>query len=405
MTRLRAFVILLFTLVSCCGWVIWLDMSPTYHPWGDLARGSFTDHFSHMNAARAFARIGTDIYRFGPRGVYPAVEGADYVRLPADVRYGGSWTGGIYALPGLRRDKPWVTSWSDRPRLYPPGDLLLVSPVALLYDQSDTSLAEACTLLIMLFMVYSHVSLGLAFRLAAPELKLATPVLWASVIVIYLEAVHWTLQGFYDFAAAAPLIMCIYYLRERRAVAAALCYCIAAFFHFRVFFLAPLSLYAAWIFIVDRQWRSMTKGTWAALAGVVVLSVVVLWVFKVLYPTLSTMPVTNVAHFSFWPINKEITLWVVAVALVCALVLAYARAWVDLAILIWLLGMMLALREAQPWHSLLLMVWLLVPAFYARPDATEAVRFVRGVFLAYCAVALLRGQLWPSWIPLVWKPA
>lgn len=404
MIKGRSLAVLLFVVVSCVGWVTFVERSPLYHPWGDLSRGSFTDHFSHMNAARAFARIGPEIYKRGPKDVYPSPDPALYLRLPPDVRYGGSWTGGIYAVPGFRWDKPWVTSWSDRPRLYPPGDLLLVSPVAALYDLTDTSLAEACSLLIMLFLVYTHVSLYVGFRFVAPLLRLSTPVLWLSVVLLYLEAVHWALEGFYDFAVGAPLFFCLRYLKERRAIAAALAYCVAAFCHFRVFFLAPLSLYALWIFVEDRQWRGLRKRDWAALVAIVVLSVTTLWVFKVLYPFLKTMPITNPIHPAFWPVSKEATLWFLAVSAIALAIMAYAGAWVDAAILLWMGGMMLVLREAQPWHVLVLLVWLLAPPFYARTDGAEAVRLSRLLMLAFGAIWMLRSHLWPTWMSMLWRP-
>jgi hypothetical protein len=403
-TKGRSLGILLFVIVSCTGWVAFVETSPTYHPWGDLSRGSFTDHFSHMNAARAFARIGTEIYKRGPKDVYPPPAPIDFVRLPPDVRYGGSWTGGIYALPGLAKDKPWVTSWSDRPRLYPPGDLLLVAPVAVLYDRTDMSLAEACSLLIMLFVVYAHVSLYVGFRFVAPALRLSTPVLWLCVALIYLEAVHWALEGFYDFAVGAPLILCLRYLKERRAIAASLAYCIAAFCHFRVFFLAPLALFAVWIFVEDRQWRGLRKRDWAALVAIAALSGVTLWVFRVLYPFLTTMPITNPIHPAFWPVSKEATLWFLAVAAVALAVMVYAEAWVDAAMVLWMGGMMLVLREAQPWHVMVLLVWLLAPPFYARADGAEAVRLGRFLLLGFGAVWMLRSILWPSWLYALWRP-
>jgi hypothetical protein len=392
---------LLFVVLSCLGWLGYVARSPAYHAWGDLERGTYSDHFSHMNAARAFARIGFDIYRAGARQLLPGLHPALHP-LPADLQVGGGSTGGIFLLPGVRADKPWLTGWADRPRLYPPGDLLLVAPVAMLYDQTELSFAAACRLLIALFVLYAHVSLYFVYRWLAPQLKLSTPLLWLCAGLIYFEAVHWSLNGFYDFAVVTPLVFCLRYLQERRAIAAALAYCLAAACHFRVFFLAPLALYALWIFVADKQWRGLKRRDYAALLAVGVLSLGVLWVFALIRPALD-MPVTNPAHPSLWAASLEPVLWLLAVSLISLLLLLCARAWFDVVQLAWLSLTLVALNEAAPWHLLAPMTWLIAPLYRGRPEGFEAVRLARLLLLWFAGVWLLRGQFWPEWLFWLWR--
>jgi hypothetical protein len=359
-----------------------------------------------MNAARAFMRVGVDIYRRGPMLMYPPVSGEELASLPKDVQLGGSWTGGIYPMPGASPDKPWVTSWSGYPRPYPPGDLVLVAPVAYLYEQTSLSFSNTNRLLIMLFLIYTHIGLFFGTRMLLRDASLATPVLWIGASLVYLEAIHYTLEGFYDFAAAAPLFLCFEYLRARRGLAAAVAYSVAAAIHFRVLFLAPVSLYALSIFVRERQWRGFGPRQGLGVLAIAGLSFASLGTFWLVTPALRQMAVSNVANMWVQPITAPAVLWLMTVILLSSLVLLYARAYVDLAVLLFLGFAFLSLREAQPWHWVITAVWLIAPVFQVRPDGAEAVRASRLFMLAYVAGFVLRNPLWPQfWVPLLWAKA
>src|SRR5687768_103769 len=119
---------LLITLLSLAAWVAWSEMRTTRHTFADLSRGNFTDHFSHMNAARVFPRVGLRLWKEGPQKFLRGPRTQEFKRMPADIRVADK--GDIFMLPGLALDKPWVTGWSHNPRLYPPGHLLLFAPAA-----------------------------------------------------------------------------------------------------------------------------------------------------------------------------------------------------------------------------------------------------------------------------------
>src|ERR1700758_5267618 len=81
-TRL-ALVVTLTSLLLCLG--LRAVIVPC-HPFGDLSGGGFSDHFSHMNAARLFCRVGLDIWRRPIKSQLPEVTPEEKSRLPADLQ-------------------------------------------------------------------------------------------------------------------------------------------------------------------------------------------------------------------------------------------------------------------------------------------------------------------------------
>ena len=80
---------LLLTLVSLLGWSLWNGFRKYEHPWGDLSKGRFTDHFSHMNAARLFPRMRLDIWRVPIANKFRQLTSEELDAAPSDVRAGG----------------------------------------------------------------------------------------------------------------------------------------------------------------------------------------------------------------------------------------------------------------------------------------------------------------------------
>ena len=56
-----------------------------------------------------------------------------------------------------------------------------------------------------------------------------------ATLLVWFPVVHWTLEGFYDVAMIAPLLLCWRYLGQRRGLAAGVAFCAAAFLHFRAY--------------------------------------------------------------------------------------------------------------------------------------------------------------------------
>jgi hypothetical protein len=232
---------------------------------------------------------------------------------------------------------------------------------------------------------------------------LSTPLLCFCLLILYAETIHWALEGFYDVAVIAPLLLSALYLRQRRALAGALAYCAAVFMHFRALFLAPYALYALWIFLQDAQWRRFSRGSWLALLVMLLLCVGIFGVFALLSPVLTTLPVNNPVNVTTEPltaVNMVIFAMVLAIA---AATLLGARAWVDLAVLVWMAGMLATLREAYEWHGTILLAWLLMPVLVGVPRGYEAVRGARLLMLTFATLIIFHNRLWPSWIELLWR--
>ena len=390
---------LLLTLLSCLGWLGFVFGRPNPHPWGDLTRGVFTDHLSHMNAARLFPRVGLEIYRTPIKRLFGTMSPGEIARLPQDVQAGGSNTGGIYDVPGWPQDKPLVTSWTDKPRLYPPGDMLLVAPLAVAYHFTGLSFATCNLLLIGLFVVFAHVVifyLAEGFCLGEGQ---GRTIDFLTLTLLYSEVIRCTLDGFYDAAAMAPLLLCSRYLYERRGLAAATAYCVAAFIHFRAFFLAPWALYAAWLVVRERQWRTWSRRDLCVVAIAISLAALSLFVFALNWPTLQSLPSGNPVNLTHG-YKLPFVLTLVIMLGVCGAAFAAVQAWLDLAIMCWLALVLFTLHEVCFWHALIPMVWLGAPTRVA-PAFIVTLRGARTLF-ALTAFALVFGErVVPTWLELL----
>jgi len=380
---------LIITAISLVALLTWNQLRVFKHPWGDLAGGTYTDHFSHMNAARAFPRVGLDIWRKSAIELSRAPTDAERAAWPDDVHPGGSWKGAAYAMDGWPVTKPWVTSWGHKPRLYPPGDLLLVAPVALAYHDTDLSLTGANRWLFALFLVYAHVAIFLVVQNAIGERRLSLPLLDLATLVTWIMIVFWTLQGFYDAAAIAPLLLCARYLHARRGLAAGVAYCVAAFIHFRALFLAPWALQAAWIFWRDRQWRGLQRRDYAAIGAGTACGAAALMAFALVSPTLAQQDVNNSVNLSVASAHVGALLAFSAVVIVAASLLVWVRAWLDLGMLAWMTVMMLLVKEAHDWHILIPLAWLVAPVYPLPGRGSEIVRASRFLMLGYMSLRIM----------------
>jgi hypothetical protein len=119
-----------------------------------------------MSAARAFPLVGDELWRQPASRLFRSLARRELARLPEDARAMGDPD--TRHVPGWPADKPYFQSWSNKPRLYPPGDLVLVAPVALAYHHTALSFSGATELLIVLFVFYGHVGLLLALATLYP---------------------------------------------------------------------------------------------------------------------------------------------------------------------------------------------------------------------------------------------
>jgi hypothetical protein len=390
---------LALTVVSVLVWSTWNTFRTFDHPWGDISAGRFTDHISHMNAARIFPRVGRDLWRVPIAEQFRPLSYEELQRMPADVQKGGSETGGVYFVPGWPEDKPLIMGWTRKTRMYPPGDMVLVAPIAALYHYTTLSLEGASRLLIAWYIVLAHVAFYFVF-LAFFESR-GSGIAWLAAFLIYSNVLHFTLEGFYDGVVIAPLLVCARYLDRRRGLAALLAYCVAAFLHFRAFFLAPWALYAGWLALRGRFGeRAGRRSRWRgvlALAGAGLLGSASLYTFWLDLPSLKQVAPFNPIVLGNYLQNRAMIWNLEVVCLVCAIALLWARAWLDLVMLGWLTTIMFLLQEFTIWHLVIPMAWIPAPA------GRSYVRAIRLAFLL-TVVALVFGDWFvPSWMGRLYR--
>ncbi len=384
------------TLISLVGWSLWNGLREFDHPWGDLSRGKFTDHFSHMNAARAFLVVGRDIWRKPIAAQFRLLTPEERQEIPPDIRGGASSTGGVFHVPGWPKDKPLAVSWSDKPRMYPPGDMLLVAPIALLYHYTSLSLAGACRMLLGWFVILAHVALFLLF-LSYFEGK-GTSIDWVICFFVYSLVMYWTLEGFYDAVAIVPLILCARYLGQRRGLAAAVAFCVGAFLHFRVFFQAPWVVIAAGLMMRDKLWRKVQPRDFLALAVASVCGGLALYVFWLDWDSLSKLALNNPLRNAVGVHNKGLIWNFEVLAAVCGAAFLLSKDWFDVVSLAWLVLMTFSLREFYVWHLLISPSWLVAPA---RHGIAKGVRFA---FLFSAIAILFNEEFAPNWLWMLYHP-
>ncbi len=381
---------LTITLVSLVLWSVWNGARTFDHPWGDLSNGAWTDHFSHMNTARVFTRVGPDLWRKPIHEMFRPLTAGELARLPADVRVPGVPSDGVYFVPGWPETKPLATNWSHKSRMYPPGDVLFFAPIAAIYHFTPISLKTACRLLFGWFILAAHVAL-FCFLLSYFEGP-RSGVEWLGVSFLYSCMMHWSLEGFYDCAAMVPLALCARYLGQRRSLAAIVAYCVAAFVHFRAFFLAPWVLYGVFLLLKDRAWKRWTWRDLPALAVAAGCAAASLYAFWLDLPGLRQSGVTNPLLLSSPGLNVPMAWNVAALLVFCGGMLLWSRAWLDVAVLAWLGLTIFSLREFCAWHLLISMSWIGAPA---RRQIVYAVRLL--FFVTLTAVAL-QESLGPAWL-------
>ena len=377
-----------FLIASLLVWEAWVGLRVFSHPWGDLKGATYTDHFSHMNAARVFPRVGIEIWRRPIDQLFRSLTPQELTSMPKDVQAGGSFSGGIFHVPGWPEGKPLVTSWSNNPRNYPPGDMLLVAPIAILYHYTNLTFTNANRLLLMLLLVYAHGALCFFFKFlpeSIPGRTSLAPIQVITAAVVYMEVIHWTLEGFYDAAVLAPLVLCGWYIRKRKGLPAIAAFCLAVFVHFRAFFFAPLLVYALAIIMRERQWRSWNMRQWIILAIAAAMGSASLGVFFILWPSLQRLPISNPINVFYNPAWLMWILLPIFLGLACLVArqLMRLQAWLDFAVFIWMTIMMLSLREAYPWHTILaVMPWLSFPPSVIEPSSAVQIQRIRLLVLA-----------------------
>lgn len=369
---------------------------PHKPPFGGLNGWSFTDHYSHMNAARLMTLCGTCVWKTPVKELYRPLNAEQRQQVDPGLRPYMHRISEIFFVPGWAPDKQLMINWSYLPRPYPPGLYLLAAPVALAYHSTGLSFFGASRALVLLFLLVTHVGLYVLLRGALEGRVRPGEIGLLGGVLIAAEFIHWSLEGFYDGVLLAPLVLCGFYLRERRGLAAVVAFCVAAFFHYRTFFLAPLVLYALYLIVRERQWRQWRGRAWVGVAVAAVLGGASLYTFWLISPWLPRFPETNALK---WQEGNVLALQVGVACVLAAAVFLYARAWLDVVMLGWFVVMISRVVQTQAWHSLALVFWLALPAWTVLNQRASLVRDARFLTVWILASGVYgNGMLPPYWL-------
>jgi hypothetical protein len=392
--------LLRFCAASFVAWSLVVTLRPG-HPYGDLTRGVFTDHLSHMNLARYFPRARLDVWRRPISAQLRPLTNAEIAGLPADQRQTNPRDAIYYDVHGWPADKPLLAGWTENPRLYPPGDMLLVAPFAALYHFTSVSFSAINRALLVWYLLLAHVSLALLFegvlRLRAHRLVCAFV-----CIYVYGATVRATLEGFYDATAIAPLVLTATFLHARRGVAASLAFAAATVTHFRALFFAPWGGEAALLALRSiGAWRARQ---WIAAAVAALLMTATVVPLFILRPTLRTLPNENWLSPTS-PLFHPLALAAyVALTLVVGIVFVRARSRSDVLVLLWFAVMLVAnLRQTRWWHPTVLLAWVGAPVAGA-PEARRDTLVLLGrlAILMFVISIVFHQNAWYRWLLLLW---
>jgi len=359
---------LAFTVASFLGLSTWELARPATNPYMDMSR-TFTDHFSHMNAARLFCRFGTDVWRKPLLDLLPRPTPAEREALPDEVKRCHDC---LFVAPGW--SKPIVQSWPQVVRFYPPGDMVLTAPVAALYHFTSLSLADANRLLLVLFLAAAHVGIFLILDgiLTAPP-----PVRYASLVAGFLGVnviLRFTLEGFYDGAVVAPLLLSWRYLGERRGLASWVAFCAAVFIHFRALYYVPWAIAAVALVVRQRSWRTWRGRDWtAAFAGALMAAASLGALFLAMPGLVAFRHFTSPVLVARWHVDPAALATSAMIWGVAAFAFLWARSRIDLAVLGWLGFILTQVRQSLAWYPVAAVPWMVAPPRPGHPERAPLV--------------------------------
>lgn len=374
-------------------------------PLADLSGGHWTDHVSHLNATRLFPSVGWDMWSKPVAQQYSPLSDAQIEALPDGQKsLAKRWQERnqtyFFDVPGFDVEKPYLQGWNHIPRLYPPGDMVIVAPFSLLYHFTSVSFGTINRMLIFYFLCLAHIALYFFLRAAARADSFATPAPVLTLVLAYGGLVYWAMQGFYDAAALTPLLLCAAYLAERRSLAAVVAFCVAAFIHYRAYFYAPWVLFAAYDIVMSKQWRRWSKRDFAGAGVAVVLGILSLATFATVFGEITTNLKPNNAVFLRPEAQAVFLISFGIVAAVCAV----NRAWNDAAVGLWMGLMLLTMSAVYQWYGLFLLPWLAAPVFGSAVRRVSRVAEARLLAFATAAALCCKIEFFPIWLLRIVQP-
>ncbi len=374
------------------GWTFYLANQPRAHLLGDLSRGWYSDHCSHMGAARALVFGGVNLWATPIRDALPKLTLEESSRLPVDLQpFCAVARAECYRIEGAPA-KPVIANWSHLARPYPPGDVVAVLPVAVLYEWTALSFTQACHLLIWLFVLYAHLA-SYFFLRAAKSLK---PHALVPSLLLFVAAVHWALEGFYDSVAIIPLALMATCVARQRWLSGLLAFSVACFFHYRSFIYGPWAIWMAWQLLAGGAWRSWRSREWTMAALTCCFAVASLGSFAVVSPALSSFPLDNPLSSAAWNWNERMGLVTALVA--ATAMLLWSRSFLDVAVLLFIGWFVVSIRQAFAWHAVMLMPWLILREARLGEAQRALADTVKLLVVLLLGVIAFRENFIPSWV-------
>ncbi len=332
-----------------------------------------TDHYSHYCSSILAWDRGLAVYTTPVRLVCAkssAESRAFAERLQLDPE-------NVCDLPERAGERPLVINWSDMPRPYPPGALLYAAPEAVLYAHTDLSVRTINRLTIIKHLLAGHllvyVLLAMLFGGEDDEDRRR----WRSVAFfiapfVYFTVVPYAMAGFYDSIAIVCVCWGIERLRRDEAAGALGFLSLAAFLHFRAIWYVPLGVVAL-ARLRKTPWRT-PRGI-AVVAGSAVLLAVTAVSLALVSPYLTLFPPNNPILASTLGNLTPAQLDIIAVVVVIAGYLAWARQWLLVVQTSWIVLVIALTVQAQRWHPMFLLP-LLVIARWKRASGPTIVAIV-----------------------------
>jgi hypothetical protein len=261
----------------------------------------WTDNVSNLSATWIFLHEGPKIYGHGIEKFtdgpankldYPEKWSLD---LPTDVFFKDRWI----------TTAPDYLAWPSASRPYPPGAMMIFAPFSVLAYYFNFGFLIPSYLLAFAFLIVAHFGffrfLELVPNFIDPSSRSQSIAMFFFCTWLYLELVHWALQGQYQICMLWPLIESFIRIKQKKIISAILWFSIAFFIHLHSIMYGPLialiTLGAIYSSVKEKKIQSLTK-----FEGIQILLSAVLLLFSLhcLYRNLAPYTTGQLSNANPW---------------------------------------------------------------------------------------------------------
>jgi hypothetical protein len=332
-------------------------------PLADLSR-SYSDHLHHTFATYLFWLHGHRIYTEPTRNL---------------------WGGATFPFPSH--------AWGQMPLVYPPGMLVVFSPLVALAKLVPMSGHAFAVVSILWMLVLTHWALWAVFQALRDLSPGARGVVVATA---WMFLVYLALEGFFDAVYIGCGAMLVRRIAQRDDSGALRWFAAAALLHFRAVVLAPLAGFALYRLWNQRPWSSQV---WRTMGLVAVALTLCAGTFILMYPVTSAF--RSESQPGLWGHPREIFIVVVLSGFAALSSAAFADPVVALTVA---LCAALGLTEVQNywWHGAILLVPPLAVGCCRTPLRPGLARTLLVVWAYWMEFIVWRGRL-TQLFPELWR--